>query len=141
MPKVNPAAQVRRKAIRTPIPISIRLVPTVIGPTSDGGSGTKITELPGTLSGLDAHGNVLGESHNVAMRRCQAHPDRAVQGLRPLAGQGGFPIAGGRDEQDDPRLGFVEELDQSGPLDDAALSPDFRFVLACGHCCLPALVP
>jgi fibronectin-binding autotransporter adhesin len=27
--------------------------------TSDGGSGTKITELPGTLSGLDAHGNAV----------------------------------------------------------------------------------
>jgi hypothetical protein len=42
----------------------------------------------------------------------------------PLAGQGGLPIAGRRDEKNDSRRRLVQQPRQAGPLDDVALCSD-----------------
>jgi hypothetical protein len=52
-------------------------------------------------------------------------PDRwALTTLTPLSGEGGLPVAGGRDEENDPRGRLVQQPRQTGPLDEVALRSD-----------------
>ena len=56
------------------------------------------------------------------MARGERDPNRSLQGLRPLPRKGRLPVAGGSEQENRPRIGVVEQLDQPRTLDDPSFS-------------------
>src|SRR5260370_11068310 len=71
-------------------------------------------------SGVERLRDPDGKRSDIGHRRTAAVPGDAVLPLEPLACERRLAVAGGRNEQEDSSLGFVEELGQPRALDDEA---------------------